>query len=165
MAFTTGRAEKAAQLHAAKEVCEMDSKVIWDAVKEKANDQRGGDRWKRRGSGGAWHRLHTTPRRSLFTPYKVAKGPGQGVKMNQTRFTRGITQSGRSFEFHDDWTIPINAHRVLEEPWIGSTVFIEEDKSTLLDSQVKIQVEKSNKSPHAIEKRDIGRMVWADVIE
>ena len=45
--------------------------------------------------------------------------------MHQTRFTSGVTASGRSFEFHDDWTKPERSHLVLDEAWVGYTVFAE----------------------------------------
>ena len=84
-----------------------------------------GDRWKSKGDNGVWHRWHVTPRLSLFTPYRVAKGPAPGTSLQPHRFTCGVTQSGRSFEFHDDWTKESNHHRHLEEPWVGFTVFSE----------------------------------------
>ena len=97
----------------------------WQSVRRAANDQRGGDRWKSRGVDGIWHRWHTSPRVSLFTPYRVAKGPASSIGLHQHRFTYGVTSSGRTFEFHDDWTKPERAHMVLDEPWLGYTVFIE----------------------------------------
>ena len=66
------------------------------------------------------------PRRSLFTPHKVKKGPGKDAKMSSVRFTRGVTASGRTFEFHDDWQAPNNSHRLLEEPWVGYTINLSE---------------------------------------
>ena len=98
-------------------------------------DRRGGDFWKSRGEGGVWHRIHAKPRRSLFTPFKVAKGPSSHEKLSGTRFTKGVAQSGQKFEFHDRWTKRENSHRILDEPWIGCTTFIAEDKATLLGVQ------------------------------
>ena len=164
MTFSDGRAAKAAQLHTMDDALESEPNIAWKAMQDKSNDQQGGDRWKIRGKAGTWHWLHSTPRRSLFTPYKVAKGPGQGVKLNQTRFTKGITQSGRSFEFHDDWSIPLNAHRVLEEPWIGSTMFVEEHKSTLHDIQMKRQ-DRGRAAEAEVQGSSIRRAVWADMVE
>ena len=71
------------------------------------------------------------PRRSLFTPHKVKKGPGKDAKMSSVRFTRGVTASGRTFEFHDDWQAPNNSHRLLEEPWVGYTINLAEGVSNL----------------------------------
>ena len=67
-----------------------------------------------------------TPRISMFTPYKVARGPGKGVSLKKSRFTCGVTENGEAFEFFDDWTIPDCSHRILNEPWIGYTVFVEQ---------------------------------------
>ena len=41
------------------------------------------------------------------------------------------------FEFHDKWSDPKNAHRILEEPWVGITTFIEKDKVSLLEVQMR----------------------------
>ena len=130
LSFEAGRAAKAAALHAVSAAPEQsnnsgsysctiarctDGDAIegreedlssWQAVRRAANDQRGGDRWKSRGSEGIWHRWHTSPRVSLFTPYQVAKGPASNVGLQRHRFTYGITAEGRSFYFHDDWTKP-----------------------------------------------------------
>ena len=97
----------------------------WNRLRKTGHEKRGGDTWVERGKGGAWHREHTTPRVSLFTPYKVAGGPAAKIPLNNIRFTCGVTQSGKSFEFHDDWTLPDRKHYVLEEPWVGYTVFVE----------------------------------------
>ena len=143
MSFEGGRAEKAANLHSMRVKLDadvgsdgaidkllssihlVDGQRAWKDIRAAANDERGGDRWKSRGSGGTWHRWHTTPRLALFTPYKVAKGPSKDISMNHQRFTCGVTKSGKSFEFFDDWTRPDSSHRTLEEPWIGYTVFLE----------------------------------------
>ena len=118
MSFELGRAAKAAALHAISaamgthttrgeysctiarctdgdtvEACSEDLSS-WQAVGRAANDHRGGDRWKSRGVDGVWHRWHTSPRLSLFTPYKVAKGPASGVSLKRLRFTYGITADG-----------------------------------------------------------------------
>ena len=149
MSFEAGRAAKAAALHAVSAAqeqfnirgdysCTMarctggdtveereGDLSSWQAVCRAANDQRGGDRWKSRGSEGICHRWHTSPRLSLLTPFKVAKGAASIVGLQRHRFTYGIKAGGRSFEFHDDWTKPERAHMVLDEPWIGYTVFTE----------------------------------------
>ena len=65
----------------------------------------------------------------------VAKGPNSTEKLNGTRFTKGVSQSGQKFEFQDCWTKPGNAHRILDEPWIGRATFIAEDVATLLGVQ------------------------------
>ena len=82
-----------------------------------------------------WHRVHTKPRKSLFTPFKVAKGPSSDEKLNVVRFTKGVTQSGHKFEFHDNWHKSQNSHRILDEPWIGYTSFVVEGRASLLGVQ------------------------------
>ena len=140
MKYEDGRAGKAAQLHLVQTMPEIESTenglVLWDSMGDRLVDKRGGDFWKSRGEGGMWHRIHAKPRRSLFTPLKVAKGPNSSEKLNGTRFTKGVSQSGQKFEFHDCWTKPENAHRILDEPWIGCTTFIAEDVA-LFDVQCK----------------------------
>ena len=76
--------------------------------------------------------------------------------MNNIRFTRGVTESGVQFEFHDDWTVPASAHKLLDEPWIGSTVFFERGKSELNDMNygVDVQVEQVK-----------SKMKWSDVFD
>ena len=78
----------------------------WLSVRIASNDQRGGDRWTSCGVRGIWHRWHMPPRLSLFTPYKVSKGPGSRCCLHQHRSTYGVTSAGRSFDFDDDWTKP-----------------------------------------------------------
>ena len=147
MKFQEGRASEAAQLHAlngrpehkesemSNEDAGIDRAMMsigqktsesWSRIRAAANDARGGDRWKTRGAGGIWHRWHVTPRRTLFTPFRVAKGPGKDVPMKHNRLTVGITKDGEHFEVVDDWSLPKNSHRKIDTPWIGYTVFAEE---------------------------------------
>ena len=136
--FELGRAAKAAALHAVSVALNHNNNddgndddydtggfAEWQSLRRAANDQRGGDRWKSGGVDGIWHRWHTLPRLSLFTPYKVAKGPASSIGLQQHRFTYGVTAAGRTFEFHEDWTKPERAHMVLDEPWLGYTVITE----------------------------------------
>ena len=149
MEYQAGRAGKAAKLHSVKVKRKVDESLealdsllsykdtgnnmkTWSAIRKAGNDLRGGDRWRCRGAGGVWHRWHLTPRRSLFTPYKVAKGPGRNIALQKSRFTFGITRNGQQFEFFDDWTRPSEQHRDLGEDWIGYTVFCE-DHAQLAD--------------------------------
>jgi hypothetical protein len=138
MRFLGGRADKAAQLH------HIDTRggngggngrQLWNFICDRFNDKKGGDKWRERGGDGIWSRVHTKPRRSLFTPYKVAKGPSKSESLSVIRFTKGVTQSGREFEFHDNWHESRNAHRMLDEQWVGFTVFVVEDKVSLLGVQ------------------------------
>ena len=127
----------------------------WHNIRRAGNRLKGGDRWHNRGGAGAWERWHLTPRRFLFTPYKVAKGPSKNVALNQSRFTCGITESGRSFEFFDDWTRPDSSHRTLEEPWIGYTVFLERGGD---------HAEFQHRRPGALRRAVRGES-WADASE
>ena len=149
-----GRAEKAAQLHALSWKASASISDEWQRARDKSNDQRGGDRWGSRGNEGTWHRIHKTPRRALFTPYKVSKGPADDKLLNSIRFTRGITESGTAFEFHDDWTKESNSHRLMEEKWIGCTVFVEANKCSLVRSQEELRPITRGKSKSKIS--------WAD---
>ena len=116
-----GRSNKAAKLHMVNELAAPE----YCKIRRKYLDAKGGDRWLSRGHNGVWHRLHTTPRNSLFTPYRISKGPGGDAELNNIRFTRGITQSGRRFEFHDQWKQFDRNHWKVGEPWIGYTAFID----------------------------------------
>ena len=130
---TSGRAEKAAKLHA---MMEKNSSAEWKGLRAKFQGHRGGDRWLCRGHAGIWHRLHSTPRSSLFTPYKVQKGPHDGTPLNANRLTYGVTQSGHRFQFHDKWEQPSRQHFEMEEQWMGCTVFV--DRSVTLSEAMKM---------------------------
>jgi hypothetical protein len=137
MRYQGGRAGKAAQLHQLG-TADKDGRTgmqLWEAMSDRFIDQKGGDHWKSRGEEGVWQRVHTKPRKSLFTPFKVAKGPKKSESLNIKRFTKGVTQSGREFEFHDDWQRSDNAHRMLEEKWIGCTTFVVKGRADLHDVQ------------------------------
>ena len=64
------------------------------------------------------------------------------------RTTRGVNlNSMKAFTVVDDWTQAGNAHRVLDFPWVGNTVFFEAcDSMTVIDessddqSKVRSQV-------------------------
>ena len=176
MSFVEGRATKAAQLHAvdmSNEVANSraatsdaqpmgdedggDGRAIWDCMGDRFVDKRGGDYWKNRGEHGVWHRIHAKPRRSLFTPYKVAKGPSSKESLNGIRFTKGVTQSGHKFEFHDRWQNSDNAHKILDESWIGCTTFIREDQISLLEAQ--------HGDPGETRRGTATRLSWEEIIE
>ena len=107
--FCEGRAEKAAQLHACIE----------------AGDHKGsGDCWSERGKNGKWIRIHKTPRRSLFTPFKVAKGPKIQDKLATVRLTNGKFENGETFSIVDGWMDLKLAHRCLKAEWTGQTMFL-----------------------------------------
>jgi hypothetical protein len=160
MRLVDGRAAKAAQLHLVAEAPAVreDGAALWQAMGDRYHDRRGGDHWKSRGEKGIWYRVHTKPRKSLFTPYKVSKGPDQNVSIGKIRFTKGVTQSGHMFEFHDQWMLPHNAHRLLDEPWVGCTTFIEEGKADLLTVQLQ-----RSEVPGQSEGERVLR--WKDMLE
>lgn len=114
-----GRSDKAAELHS------IDKPIApeFAEIRKKFEKEQGGDRWLSRGNRGVLQIIHSTPRMAMFTPYKVSKGPTAGYEFPTIRFTKGITKSGRRFEFHDTWERPGNRHRLFDEEWIGTTVF------------------------------------------
>ena len=105
-------------------------------MSERFADRKGGDKWKSKGENGIWHRIHTKPRRARFTPFKIAKGPNSKEKLGSVRFTKGVSQSGKTFEFHDNWLDPKNAHKTFDESWVGCTTFVVQEKTSLFDVQL-----------------------------
>ena len=86
------------------------------------------------GSRGAWKRAHRTPRRALFTPYRVAGGPGREVMLSTRRTTSGaFVGTGEKFVIVDDFDEPADAHRVLPNAWVGTTTFTEKDALNVKD--------------------------------
>ena len=83
------------------------------------------DQWHVRGAGGSWVRVHNTPRRSLFTPCRVPRGPARPDLLSQVRRTVGTDANGQSFVIEDDWKDAGDAHRVLDLPWTGVTTFVD----------------------------------------
>ena len=106
----SGRAESAAQLHTV----------------EEGDKGRGGDSWGKRGHKSEWMRIHMRPRKCLFTPFRVPKGPGNGVKIGPYRRTAGkFVDTGETFIIHDEWIHGKSAHRELDRAWVGRTTFWE----------------------------------------
>ena len=65
-----------------------------------------------------------TPRRAMFTPFKVASGPDGTVDLSKVRVTRGkYLDTGESFEIVDDFSKSADAHRILRAGWLGETEF------------------------------------------
>ena len=84
------------------------------------------DSWGSTGENGNWTRIHRTPRRALFTPYKVAGGPDREIRMKRYRITVGVyTLTNQKFRIIDDWLKPNNIHRLLKGCWTGTTDFNE----------------------------------------
>ena len=102
------------------------------AVCDRYAERRGGDCWHARGAGGKWIRVHHTPRRSLFTPCRVPRGPAHPDLLQSVRRTVGVYIDGEQFTIEDEWTKSENCHRVLELPWTGVTTFV--SKSDCIDT-------------------------------
>jgi hypothetical protein len=81
------------------------------------------DSWNSRGAEGRWVRIHSTPRRSLFTPCRVPRGPARPDLLDEHRVTEGTYADGTKFKIIDDWRQGGRAHRVLDQPWTGVTTF------------------------------------------
>jgi len=92
----------------------------------KSAEDRCVDSWAAAGVEGAWKRTHRTPRRAMFTPHRVAGGPGRDIKLMKTRTTTGkFVTSGEEFKIIDHYTEPKAAHMMLEHAWVGTTEFKE----------------------------------------
>ena len=62
----------------------------------------------------------------MFTPHRVAGGPGRDIKLMKTRTTTGkFVTSGEEFKIIDHYTEPKAAHMMLEHAWVGTTEFKE----------------------------------------
>ena len=130
--FREGRSQKAANLQSiaarAPELHprehrrqEARDKIL--AVCDRYAERHGGDARKSRGADGEWTRLHVTPRRSLFTPCSVARGPAHPDCLRTRRVTEGVDIEGNKFRIDNDWREPSRAHKVLDLPWTGHTTF------------------------------------------
>ena len=118
-----GRATKAAELqsclHGVRAERAHDKMV---AACERYSDGNRNDHWNSRGAEGKWTRVHSTPRRSLFTPCRVPRGPARPDLLDEHRTTEGTYADGSKFRIIDSWRQGGRAHRVLEQPWTGVTV-------------------------------------------
>ena len=99
--------------------------------KSKSAELRGVDSWESSGIGGVWKRCHRTPRRAMFTPHRVAGGPGHDTKLRKERTTRGTyLGTGKTFVIVDSYDDIASEHRLLSHGWIGTTEFREVDNET-----------------------------------
>lgn len=78
------------------------------------------DYWKE--ADGEIIRVHKTPRTELFTPSGEGCPVGVGDLSNRRRTVVKFA-SGHDELLGDDWTVPEDAHRPLEEEWTGETIF------------------------------------------
>ena len=122
--FRQGRSDKAVQLqHIYKKERQREAEDRMIAACEKYDPTMKKDQWQTRGAGGEWIRLHATPRKSMFTPCRVARGPSDTDRLSAERVTLGVDARGNKFKIVDDWRCSTLAHKVLEEPWTGCTTF------------------------------------------
>ena len=83
--------------------------------KSMSPEERCVDSWLSTGADGLWKRAHRTPRRTLFTPFRVAGGPEKGTTLKKIRVTRGkYLGSQQEFQIIDDYTVAANLHRMLK---------------------------------------------------
>ena len=119
-----GRSTKASALQSCsrdERAARADERML--AACERYSDGNSSDYWRARGAGGVWTRVHATPRRSLFTPCRVPRGPSRPEILRAKRITEGVNASGEKFHIEDSWRDHDCAHRVLAQPWTGVTTF------------------------------------------
>ena len=110
-------------------------------------------------------RTHRTPRRALFTPHRVAGGPGREVHLLKTRVTTGkFLNTGEEFRIEDRYTDPRAAHLMLEHAWVGTSEFLEEPRvelnkvsSSWADWASEDDEEKSNFAGASVPRRGLHR--------
>ena len=122
--FREGRMERGGKLqYLAKTQRQAQAQDHMISVCEKYDRSHRQDKWISRGADGEWTRLHDTPRRSLFTPCRVARGPAHPDKLEGKRVRVGVFADGEQFKLEDGWRERGLAHRVLNKPWTGVTRF------------------------------------------
>ena len=130
------------------------------------------DKWSNRGELQQWSREHSTARRALFTPFKVARGPGRKTKLMKVRVTEGIDEHGVHFKIEDDWTKPENSHRLLSASWVGRTTFgVDAEEGVDLGGDCRRQRSRACTSSAAHETcttaivQGKSKFVWADACD
>ena len=109
-------------------------------LKTRSAAERGVDSWMTGGVRGEWKRAHRTPRRALFTPHRVAGGPGRDAIMLTKRITKGTyVGTGEEFVIVDDYADPNCAHRILKNAWIGTTLIHEKVKPEIDEDPADVQ--------------------------
>ena len=78
----------------------VDFKIVND---DRRGEKHGGDWWISRGAHHRWVRQHSTSRRSLFTPCRVARGPAHPDELSAVRKTEGVFADGEKFLIVDNW--------------------------------------------------------------
>ena len=99
--FEQGRSDATAKLHSLEEDC-------WEHL-----------------DNGDWRKHSMRSRRELITPCgeEGQGGPARPHDLCSVRVTSGIAGDGTRFFVQDNWRLPGQAHRELEESWIGYTDF------------------------------------------
>ena len=117
-----GRAAIARQLHSLHEE-RQPRDCVTNAVTRNSGEKstpadRAVDFWRSSGCQGMWTREHRTPRRHLFSPFRVAGGPDREARLKRYRTTTDTyIADGESFKVTDDWLPPGNAHRPVRGSW------------------------------------------------
>ena len=106
--------------------------------KKKSADERCVDSWQIAGEQGWWIRRHRTPRRTLFTPHRVTGGPQPDEALSTRRITKGtFIRNGKHFIIEDDYSVEVDAHKLLDGAWTGTTEFrkVEEIPSIVIEGE------------------------------
>ena len=121
-------------------------------------EERGVDDWMISGVDSKWKRAHRTPRRALFTPHRVSGGPGRDIVMDTRRKTEGVyVGTGVEFVIEDDYSNPMDAHRVLPNAWVGTTTIYE--KAIVAVEDVRTAWADMDTGSSGDEELNIGRRV------
>lgn len=83
------------------------------------------DTWAVSGQNGIWVRSHHANRRTLETPCKINDGPNNVNELSCLRLTCGTFDNGVKCSHIDSWKNRGDAHRELNRPWSGVSVFFE----------------------------------------
>ena len=111
--YSSGRSEKAAQLHAVSQTVPAPRVKVQIPI---------ADHWSERGEYGRWVRVHSTPRVDKFNPSSVPRGPGRKTRLQGIRITQGVRSNGEEFPEEDFWNDShIDSTQV--QPWTGTTTF------------------------------------------
>ncbi len=98
-------------------------KILHDEPQDLELDRRASDqadKWEH--VGDQLVRRHRRARRELFTPLRV-KGSPPARALTSARVTEATYTDGSSFRIVDAWTSRSQAHRALNLPWVGTTLF------------------------------------------
>ena len=167
MEYREGRSEKASKLH---ELSRAQRQKEHNASLNLFSFEKGiSDDWGERGEDSKWCRLHRTPRRAMFTPFKIPRGPGRKTRLKSVRITEGINELGQSFRIVDDWMDPTQAHKLLDKMWVGKTFFdVNRDEDVSMGGDYRRQRDRAHASSVAPilkgnDEPKTPRVSWADL--